>query len=323
MAIQPIFVFSISRSGSTLVQRVLAAHEGVATVSEPWLLLPSLYALRREGVVAEYVHPLLARAINDFCAELPHGEDDYLRELRDHTLRLYRLAAGPDARAFVDKSPPYHFVAQEIMRVFPEGKFVFLWRNPLSVVASIIETWDHAAWHPTMFRGDLFIGLPQLVAASLAAAGNAYSVRFEDLVGGDERHWEALMTYLGIAFEPTALSRFADIRLKGSMGDPTGVSRYSTVSTEPAQKWKGTLANPLRKAWCRRYLRFLGNERLAVMGYSGDEILRELEAHPTTTASLLPDLGRLIGDVAKEPIRVRLRRQGLGGPNVIRELLKR
>src|SRR5665213_3086127 len=59
MPVRPIFIFSISRSGSTLLQRVLAAHPEVATVSEPWLLLPFVYSMRTEGVIADYVHPLL------------------------------------------------------------------------------------------------------------------------------------------------------------------------------------------------------------------------------------------------------------------------
>lgn len=321
MAIQPIFVFSISRSGSTLVQRVIAAHEGVATVSEPWLLLPSLYALKREGVVAEYVHPLLVTAIEDFCERLPGGQDDYLAAVRDHVLRLYREAAGPQARAFVDKSPPYHYVVEEIVRLFPEGKFVFLWRNPLSTIASILSTWDHVEWHPTMFRGDLFSGLPRLVAASRAHGTRAHGVRYEDLISGDGRHWEELLRYLGMDFDPTALERFAEVPLDGRMGDLAGSRRYAALSAEPAEKWKATLANPLRKAWCRRYLRFLGDDRLATMGYDGETLRRELDALPSTTKSLLPDVGRLIVDVAKEPIRVRLRRQGLGGPNAIRALL--
>jgi hypothetical protein len=53
MAINPIFIFSVSRSGSTLVQRVIAAHNGVATVSEPWILLPYLYTSRSRGVTTE------------------------------------------------------------------------------------------------------------------------------------------------------------------------------------------------------------------------------------------------------------------------------
>jgi Sulfotransferase family len=320
MAIKPIFVFSVSRSGSTLVQRIIAAHDGVATASEPWLLLPYAYTLRPRGVDAEYMHPLMVDAIADFCQELPRGSEDYKSALRDCMLRLYEQAAGANARHFVDKSPPYCLVASEIMDLFPDGRFVFLWRNPLSIVASMIETWE--PWCPTLFGGDLFTGLPRLVAAYRQGAGRAYSVRFEDLVVGDEHHWRPLMDYLEIGFERDALQRFSQVQLSGRMGDPTGVKRYSSLSPEPSQKWKGTLANPLRRAWCRRYLNYLGAERLAVMGYDRDELLRELDSQPPRMDALLPDIGRLIKDVAKEPIRVWTRNRKIGGPNVIRALLR-
>jgi hypothetical protein len=322
MAIQPIFVFSVSRSGSTVVQRVIAAHDGVATVSEPWLLVPYAYTLRRQGVRAEYFHPLMVAAIDDFCRALPAGIEDYRQAMREFALRLYEQAATGKARYFLDKSPAYYLVAEEIMRLFPEGKFVFLWRNPLSIMASIMETFHDGRFCPTLFRGDLFIGLPRLIAAYRAGGSNAHSVRFEDLLGGDQRHWQALMDYLGIEFEADALRRFSEVKLDGRMGDQTGVRRYSTLSSEPEQKWKATLANPLRKAWCRRYLRFLGEDRLAAIGYDGGEIMHELDSQPTTIASLAADLGRLVVDVAKEPVRVRIRRDGIGGPNVIRELLE-
>jgi hypothetical protein len=179
MAIQPIFIFSVSRSGSTLVQRVIAAHNDVATVSEPWILLPYLYTLRSRGVTAEYEHELMVTAIEDFCRELPAEEEDYRAELRNFVLRLYEKAAGREARYFLDKSPPYCLIAEEIMRLFPSGKFVFLWRNPLSIIASIIETWKQ--WHPTMFRSDLFIGLPrpsyQQHPPTLTAGGPMNGVR--------------------------------------------------------------------------------------------------------------------------------------------------
>jgi Sulfotransferase family len=322
VAIRPIFVFSITRSGSTLVQRVIAAHEGVATVSEPWLLLPYLYTLRREGIDAEYTHPLLVTAIEDFCKELPAGSEDYRHELRDFVLRLYEKAAGPGARYFLDKSPPYYFVAEEIMRLFPEGKFIFLWRNPLSIIASIIETWQLGRWSPTLFREDLFIGLPRLVSAYLAKPANAYSVRFEDLIRGDATVWQQLMSYLDIDFDASALEHFGEVQLCGRMGDHTGVERYSQVSAEPAQKWAQTIGNPLRTIWCRRYLRFLGEERLSVMGYDADELVEQLDSQPLSTSLLLGDLRSLVGDIAREPVRVRMRRRGIGGPNPIRELLR-
>src|SRR5690349_14306880 len=101
----PVFVFSITRSGSTLVQRVIGSYPGVATTSEPWLLIPLLYTLRRRGVVAEYTHELAVEAIEDFCKQLPHGTEDYRGELRRFVLRLYAAAAGEGTRYFLDKTP--------------------------------------------------------------------------------------------------------------------------------------------------------------------------------------------------------------------------
>jgi hypothetical protein len=321
MAIKPIFIFSITRSGSTLVQRVISAHDAVATVSEPWILLPYLYTLQERGVVAEYTHWLMVRAVEDFCQQLPGGVDDYREEMRTFVLRLYERAAGDGARYFVDKTPPYFFIADEVMRMFPEGKFIFLWRNPLSIVASIIDTWYDGKFYATSHREDLFVGLPRLVAAYEGNQAGACSVRFEDLVERGPEAWQPVMDYLEIEFEPDALERFSDVKLKGRMGDPVGQTRYAQLSSDPLAKWARTLNNPLRKEWCRRYLRFLGPHRLSVMGYDQATLLRDLDAQPSGVDRLAGDFVRLLNAVAREPIRARNRRNGVGGPSVIRALL--
>ena len=94
----PLFLLSLPRSGSTLAQRILAAHQDIATASEPWILLPYLYTLRERGVYAEYNHRVLVRAVEDFCEVLPHGRDDYVAEIRELAVRLYRKASPPGTR---------------------------------------------------------------------------------------------------------------------------------------------------------------------------------------------------------------------------------
>src|ERR1044072_1971021 len=319
MGIQPIFLFSISRSGSTLGQPILRAEGGVAAVAGPVPNLPHAYTLRPRGVDAEYVHPLLVEAIEDFCEGLPGGRDDYFDELRAYVLRLYERSAGEGASHFLDKTPPYCLIPDEVMRLFPEGKFVFLWRNPLSVLASMIETWG--PWYPTFMSADLFVGLPRLIAAYEANRESVHAARFEDLVGGDEDRWTELMDHVGIEFEPEALTGFAKVELNGRMGDPTGRKQYSALSAEPQQKWKGTLANPLRRGWARRHPRFLGAERLATMGYDLDRLTAELDSQPVSLDSFMPDLWAATKDVAKEPLRARMRGRPIGTPSVIRKLL--
>lgn len=319
MGVQPVFIFSVSRSGSTLVQRIVAAHEGVATAPEPWILLPHAFSLRRSGVDAEYFQHLLATAVEDFSARLPQGEADYLEGIREFALNLYELAGEEGATHFVDKSPPYCLVAEEIMRIFPEGKFVFLWRNPLSVIASMIETWG--PWRPTFMTADLFVGMPRLLAARQAHRSRSHAVRFEDAVSGDRETWTALMRYLEIEFDEAALTGFAEVELEGRMGDPTGRRTYRSLSSDPQEKWRATLANPVRREWCRRYLRFLGEQRLATMGYDLAQLTAELNALPNSRDGLATDLWQAARGVAQEPVRVRTRNRRLGMPNVIRTLL--
>ena len=122
-------------------------------------------------------------------------------------------------------------------------------------------------------------------------------------VTGTEEAWVSLMNYLELEFDPESLSSFADVKLPGRMGDPTGVARYSALSTEPLEKWRTAFANPLRKEWARRYLAFIGAERLRTMGYDIAQLRRELDSSPTSADSLLSDLGRTLKDMAKEPIR--------------------
>jgi len=289
--IRPIFVLSLPRSGSTLVQRVLAGHAGIATAAEPWLLLPHGYALRERGMAAEYTQPIAARAIREFVHELPGGEADYWTALRGFALELYAKASGPDATYFLDKTPRYHYVTTELFEMFPDAKVIFLWRNPLAVVASIVDTWAKGRWNVDRFKGDLD-GIPALVDAHEAHPDTTIAVNYEALVADPDATWPRIFDYLELAFDPALLTSFSDVRLRGRMGDPTGVGRYQELSAEPLQKWKRVLGAPWRKRWCRAYLDRIGSERLRAMGYDVDDLRRELDELPSSPRHFASDAVR-------------------------------
>jgi hypothetical protein len=290
----PIFLFSLPRSGSTLVQRVLAAHEDVATVPEPWLLLPQLFALRERGIVADYGQVPASRALREFAGNLPGGRSTYDAELRAFVERLYARAAGEGARYFVDKTPRYHLIAEELFGLFPDARFVFLWRNPLAVAASIVETWGGGRWIVDRYRLDLREGVENLVHAFEARRGRAISVRYEDLIGASDDAWRRLFEALDLSFDPGVLTRFADIRLEARMGDPTGARSYDKLSEEPLDKWRSTLRGPVRTRWARGYLRWVGAERLAVMGYDQAELIGEIGGPAPPPRTLASDAARSV-----------------------------
>jgi len=271
----------------------LATHEEIATASEPWILLPYLYTLRDRGVYADYEHKLAVEAIKDFCRLMPDGEQGYLSELREFVLRLYARASDGSTRYFLDKTPSYSLIAKEVMQLFPEGKFIFLWRNPLALVASMLEApWGTEAGEWNIYDTELvlFEGLEGLVEAYRRDRARVHVVRYEDIVADPYGELAKIFSYLELPHDPSSVDRLRTVKLEGKFKDPFGIKLYDRVSMEPLEKWKNTLVNPIRKAWCRRYLRWIGAERLALMGYEFDKLLAELDSVPTSSQWLGSDV---------------------------------
>jgi hypothetical protein len=302
----PIFILSTQRTGSTLLQRILGSHDAIGTASEPWFLLPFFYSLREHGATAEYDHATMVGGVRGFAQEyLPRGVDSYLEAIHDLTLRLYTEAA-PGKRYFLDKTPRYHLIADDLIRLFPEGRFIFLFRQPLAVAASLIDTWSAGDWNLDHYSTDLFRGLAKLVDAYRAHEERAATVRYEDLVAHPLQVLERLFAYLELPVNETITEKFANLPMPNrGYWDPYA-TRYREISTEPIDKWKTTMASPLRKTWCRRYLHWLGAERLALMGYQLDELLADLEAVDVRFQQLPPDLRRAARGLVHRRVRSRL-----------------
>ncbi|TJY61952.1 sulfotransferase [Sinimarinibacterium sp. CAU 1509] len=288
---QPIFIFSLPRSGSTLLQRILATHNNIATASEPWLLLPFLYSLKKEGAKAEYDHAVGVQALQDFIAELPAGRQDFDMVLREFAIKLYQKAASKKGVIyFLDKTPRYSLVAEEVINLFPDGKFIFLWRNPLAVIASMIETWCAGQWKIYRFHSDLNYAMHRMISAYKAYKENVCSVRYEDIVAEGEAAFMEMFEYLEMTAPVDITTAFSKIKLNGRMGDPTGVKQYDALSQLSIQKWKNALRSPIRKEWCRNFLLGIGKDDLNMMGYDLHDLLQELDEIPTSFNTILSDV---------------------------------
>ncbi|MBE2221669.1 MAG: sulfotransferase [Anaerolineae bacterium] len=291
----PLFLFSLPRSGSTFCQRILAAHSDISTVNEPHFLLPFLFSNKDWAVRSTYNHHYASFAVQDFCNTLPNGEEDYLNEIKELALRLYHKSAPEQGgRYFLDKTPKYHFIVEDIIKLFPEGKFIFLWRHPLSVVASIMQTWRAGGWNTFHFDVDLYQGIDQLIRAYIENQNEVCAIRYEDVVLEPEKTWKYVFEYLDLPFEPEILDNFSEIKLEGRVTDPNSKKEaYQSIQEAPLHKWKQIMSNPLRKSWSRRYLKWLGEERLAIMGYKLQDLLAEVDALPTNSNHFMTDLYRM------------------------------
>lgn len=293
--ITPIFIFSLPRAGSTLLQRIMGADKAVSYTSEPWVLLPFFYALKTKGVRAEYNHQVMTRGTRNFTEVIDSNNGSYQHELAEFTTRLYRKAASDNAKYFIDKTPRYHYIVDEILETFTDAKFIFLWRNPLAIKASCIETWCSGKWNTHLFTQDQHQGLKSLISAYEKNKQRSWALNYEDLVSSPEETLKPLFEdYLNIEFNPEIIKNFSKNPLKKGLGDTVGSQKYSTVSNDSLFKWQQTMSGILRKQSCQKYLQWIGDEDLASMGYNRSKLSKEVQLIPTSYSTLGPDLLRAI-----------------------------
>ena len=281
-----VFLISQPRAGSTLLQRVLGAHPQVLTVSEPWLLLPPLYALRdrteerslpdRAGYGAAAAHI----ALKSFRAELPAGDEDWIEGVRRMYGYLYNRLLEPSGRSrFLDKTPRYYFIVPELRRAFPAARFVFLLRNPLAVLDSIRRTWvREKLWKLSQYRSDLLIAPKYLVEAIGTAGEEGIMVRYEDLVARPAEAVTQVCGHIGLDFAPAILDYGLGGEPDWRFGDPVGVRQHSRPTAERSEDWIRHLREPQAWRLASDYLDALGEDLYHALGYDFSATRALLEA---------------------------------------------
>lgn len=287
--IKPIFILSQPRAGSTLLQRIMAASNDIKSVSEPWILLPFLYSTKENGVYAEYGHKLMVQGVKDFCSKLPNGIGEYYNEIRNMTLNLYQNCGSKEAKYFLDKTPRYYLIIEELFKVFPEGKFIFLFRNPLAVVASIVQTWQKNRWCLYHNKIDLYYGIVKLIESYVAFSSKAFLVNYEQLVRYPENTIKNIFNYIELPYHDNLLKSFKNISFDGSWGDKAGIKKYHAISNDSLEKWQTILVTTIRKNWSIKYLKWIGKERLHKIGYDLEDLLIKIKSTTTDNKFLLDD----------------------------------
>jgi hypothetical protein len=199
-----IFIISQPRSGSTLLQRILAGHPDIATAAETWLMLHPIYGTRKRGVSTEFNSVWAAHAVGEFLDNYAFGHATYDRGIRAFAQRVDGDAlARSGRRFFVDKTPRYSFIIPDLYRLFPRARFIFLLRCPMAVLYSELNTYVKGNW-PVLarFAPDL-LDAPQSIVDGMALLGEAaIVVRFTELVVEPERQVRELCGRLGFDYHP-------------------------------------------------------------------------------------------------------------------------
>lgn len=197
----PVFVLGLPRSGTSLVEQILASHSAVFGAGE----------LREVGNLCGQLERRSGRI---FAAAFGGLEPPAVRRLaRDCEARLRALA--PRARRVVDKMPANFLCLGMLAILFPWATFIHCRRDPVATCWSLYST-RFAEPHP--FADDLsdLGGYYRLYREHMAhweavLPGRIHHCDYEALVADPEARIPALLEAAGLAMEPACL-RFHETR---------------------------------------------------------------------------------------------------------------
>ena len=172
-----------------------------------------------------------------------------------------------NATLFLDKTPRYYYIINDLLKYFPDAKIVILTRNPLDVFNSIINTWvktKYSLLHN--FLDDLFVA-PELLSNGIKNQ-NVYHLKYEDLISNQNLELHNLCNYLGIRFESGMLNVSNSKDWK--FGDPN-MNDKKEVKSSNKNLWKQDLT-PQKWRLFNEYINSSVSQFYQDLGYDIKEI---------------------------------------------------
>jgi tetratricopeptide (TPR) repeat protein len=244
-----VFLMGFPRSGTTLLEQVLASHPDVVALEERDTLADAMGAYgRTPGQLVG-------------LADAPASEIARLRAA--YWARVGEEGANPAGALFVDKHPLHTLRLPVIAKLFPEAKVLFARRDPRDVVLSC-------------FRRRFAMSGPMYQLLSLDSAARLYDVamqlgehlggrlplahlvvRHEGLVEDFDAAAREVCDFLGLPWTD-ALRSFADRVQDRGVATPSGAQIARGLSAEGMGAWRRFAAElapaePILAPWVARF----------------------------------------------------------------------
>lgn len=243
------FLVGFPRSGTTLLENILASHSAICALDERDTLGPAA----REFLVDDTGLDRLAQA----------GEAELDRHRALYWERVRQFGAQVDGKLYVDKYPLSTIKLPLVAKLFPEAKILFALRDPRDVVFSCFRR--SFSLNSSMFellgleRGARFYDAVMALAAQYRRTlGLAWrEVRYESLVADFEGEMQQICSFLGVAWDEQ-MRDFAALSRRRTIKTPSATQVVRGLYREGRGQWENYApqlapASTILAPWIERY----------------------------------------------------------------------
>ena len=244
-----VFLVGFPRSGTTLLENVLAAHPNVVSLEEKECL---------SAVAAPYVESDggLERLTRVGSAEAARGREAYWSKVRG-------FGVEPRGRVFIDKMPLSSALLPVIAKLFPGARILFARRDPRDVVLSCFRRrfgMNAAMYELLTLEGaaafyDTVMQLSEIYRDLLPLP--LHEVRYESLVDDFEGTARAVCDFLGLEWDEAMRDFAAKARSRG-ISTPSAAQVARGLNREGQGAWRRYREQlkavlPLLDPWVERF----------------------------------------------------------------------
>ena len=245
----PTFLIGFPRSGTTLLDTILRSH-------------PLIDVLEEKPIVDKFVELLNIKIKSDFKNLKDHKID---KEMRDFYFReKSNYSSKKNCKIVIDKMPLNTVYVGEIVRFFPNAKFIFAIRHPSDCVLScfmqnfllnnamtnFLNLEDSAKlYNQVMILWELYNNKLKI---------NFHMIRYEDLIENFETEVKKLLNYLGVDWSNKVTEFYKTSKKRGMLNTPSYNQVSQPLYTKSIGRWKNYQdqfqdISPILDKWIKKF----------------------------------------------------------------------
>jgi len=226
----PVFIVGFPRSGTTLLDQFLDAHEAIKVIEEQPILLPLRDAIEKIGGYPSALATLSVEQINDLRQMYFKALGETGAELTKHTI--------------INKLPLNIIHVGLIARIFPDAKIIFAVRHPADAVLScfmqdfqlnasmahFLTLKDSAALYEAVLS--LWRRYQDLLSLQTT------KVRYEQLIVDPKAALLPVLTMLGLEWQPAQADHVSHAKARGTIRTPSFSQVTEPLYGHAAERWR-------------------------------------------------------------------------------------
>ena len=248
----PIFIIGFPRSGTTLLDTILSSH-------------PSIEVIEEKSMVPQLIGSLNELTKNNFN-NLKKINTDQIQKLRNNYFKnLYSHIKDKDnSKLYIDKLPLNIIYVGEILRIFPEAKFIISLRHPCDCVLScFMQTFSinnaMANFLNLEDSAKLYDLVMELWTQYISTFHiNYYEIKYENLVQNLETTVRPLLKFLELPWNSDVLTFSKTAKKRQQIKTPSYDQVIRPIYADAKGRWKmyeKQISNifPILEPWIKKF----------------------------------------------------------------------